>query len=198
MFDEVTAIRALLVGFLLVLGYPILRRRFYLRPLSGEILFRTGVGGVRIVRERGGCWFFSHLHTLTIVHLSTFRLNVTQRVITRDQRDATVDVAFYFRILDVDQSIQSAARSFTQNAANPGPSVNPIRHLTPYSVSRVIEHQLSAAIRIGVYAFTLEELLLRPNQWLEVGLQFLAYDLSHYGLVIENSNTERIMAETSL
>lgn len=190
MIDEVSALRVLLIGFLLALSYPIFRREFYLCTTASEAFVYTFLYKMRVIRD-GGCWFFSHFNTLTRVPLSTFRLDVTQRIIDRDRLEAIIDVAFYLRILDHDEGIQSAAASFTEPVP-PVPFAQPIRVVTPYSVGRMLEPRLESYLRRGASSVTLEELLSRSVPWLQEGQQILSDDLYHQGLSIESITLTRV------
>jgi len=185
-------IQAALIGFLLTFAGPYLRRKFYMRPLSGEAFVRVGLGGLRIVREREGCWFFSHFHIINRIPLHTFRLSITQRVITRDLREPTLDVSFFIRVLDHDDSLRSAARSLTGDPPLQSQWANPIRTITPSSIARLIQTRLETHVRIGAASATFEQMLSNEVHWLLEWLPQLSGDLSHYGLVIETMTVDRV------
>ena len=188
--SEALATRLFLLSLLGVVALPYLRRKFYIQPLAGDTFLRVGLGGMKVVREREGCWFFSHFHILAQVPLRTFRVNITQRVITRDHRSVDLDVAFFVRVSNTDQDIKSAARSLTQDPGNHVPA-HPIRAVTS-SITNALETRLEVYLRLGAASVTFNQLLDRTIPWLQEGLSPLIEDLRPYGLTLETATLNQI------
>jgi uncharacterized membrane protein YqiK len=138
---EAAVIRILLLGFLLALAGPYFRRKFYMRPLAGEAFVREGSAGIRIVREREGCWFFSLIHNITQILTYTHRVTLTSRVITRDARWVILELNFFLRVIGDDRSLQSAAVTLG------GDRTNPIRYVTGGGLAHALEDRLNSATR---------------------------------------------------
>ena len=189
---EVLTIQVLLIGFLAALSAGPFQRKFYLRVHSRGVLLRVGLGGLKIART-GGIWYFSHFHILTRVTLDTFRLSVTQRVITSDLQQPTLDVSFFVRVLNEDSSIRSASRYLTGEPPSHSQLASPIRMITHESIRRVAQDRLETYVRIGAASVTLEQILSNHVPWLLEGLLHLSGDLSHYGLVVETPTVDRVI-----
>lgn len=156
--------------------------KLYVRTSSSSALVRTGMGGMRVVKD-GGTLFIPVIHNATRVTLQTVRLAVerkdTDALITHDKLRADVHAEFFVRVQPDDKSIVNASRSFGDK-------------MDGESIKRVVEDKLVSALRQVAATKTLEDLNSKRDEFMKEVRTVLTGDLEANGLTLETATISRL------
>lgn len=174
----------MLLGLLLLIGSTFVGviSKLYVRTSSSSALVRTGMGGLRVVKD-GGSIFIPVIHNATRVTLQTVRLAVerkdTDALITHDKLRADVHAEFFVRVQPDDKSIINASRSFGDK-------------MDSDSIKRVVEDKLVSALRQVAATKTLEDLNSKRDEFMREVRSVLTGDLEANGLTLETATISRL------
>ncbi len=150
--------------------------KLYIRTKASEAFVKTGMGGLRVVRD-GGAIVLPVVHQVVRVSLETIRLEVARNgsnaLITSDKLRADIKAEFFVRVQADDESIQNAARSLGEKMAMDS------------SIRELIEDKLVSALRTAAARKTLEQLNSDRDQFLEEVMKMVTPDLKHNGFTLE-------------
>src|SRR5688572_17340643 len=106
----------------LLTGVALSALSVYRKTSANEALVRTGMGGLKVVKD-GGIPVFPIVHQVVPVSLETMKLEVERvdqdALITRDNLRVDVKAEFYIRVNPTDPDIQQAARSLGHKSVEP-------------------------------------------------------------------------------
>src|SRR5262245_52508677 len=109
------------IAVLVVTGLLLTITRLYQKTKSSESFVRTGLGGVRVIRD-GGALVIPFVHELTRVSLQTIKLEVSRQnedaLITSDKLRADVRAEFFVRVQPDTDNILQASRSLGERMTN--------------------------------------------------------------------------------
>ncbi|HET7506404.1 MAG TPA: SPFH domain-containing protein, partial [Kofleriaceae bacterium] len=130
--------------------------RLYMKTKASEAFVRTGMGGMRVIKD-GGSLVVPVIHQIVKISLRTLRLDVGREgpdaLITKDKLRADIKAEFFVRVMPDDDSIKNAARSF-------GEHMDDERY-----VSKLVEDKLISALRTIAATKTLEELNTQRDEF---------------------------------
>lgn len=157
--------------------------RLYVRTKASESFVRTGMGGMRVIKD-GGALVIPVIHQLVRISLQTIRLEVNRQgvdaLITKDKLRADIRAEFFVRVQPDDNSIESAARSF-------GEQMGDHRH-----VASLVEDKLVSALRQVAATRTLEELNTKRDEFMKEVRNIVTEDLLHNGLTLETATISKL------
>ena len=157
--------------------------RLYVKTKASEAFVRTGMGGMRVIRD-GGALVIPVVHQVVRISLQTLRLEVSREgadaLITKDKLRADVRAEFFVRVQPDEESIRAAARSFGEQMAS------------PEHVRALVEDKLVSALRTVAATKTLEELNTERDRFMEQVTQIVAPDLAHNGLTLETATISKL------
>ncbi|MEW5850572.1 MAG: SPFH domain-containing protein [Myxococcota bacterium] len=166
-----------------VTGMLLIVTRLYVKTKASEALVRTGMGGMRVIKD-GGALIIPVVHQIVRISLQTLRLEVSREggdaLITKDKLRADVRAEFFVRVQPDEESIRSAARSF-------GDHMGDARF-----VRGLVEDKLVSALRTVAATKTLEELNTERDKFMEQVTHIVAPDLSHNGLTLETATISKL------
>ncbi len=174
-----------LSGIVLSVGSALLLvvTRLYVKTKASESFVRTGMGGMRVIKD-GGALVVPVLHQVVHISLRTLRLEVSREggdaLITQDKLRADVRAEFFVRVQPDDDSIKAAARSFGEHMS------------APASVKQLVEDKLVSALRTVAATKTLEELNIERDRFMEQVTRIVAPDLAHNGLTLETATISKL------
>ena len=181
-------------GILLVLICVILITitKLYKRTKASEAFVRTGMGGLKVIRD-GGSLVLPVVHQTVMVSLETIKLEVLRigadALITSDKLRADIKAEFFVRIQPEDLAIQAAARSLGDKVSE----ANSIRGSEyKQSVIALLEDKLISALRTSAACKTLEQLNSERNEFLKEVTQLVTDDLKHNGFLLETVTISRL------
>lgn len=157
--------------------------RLYQKPKANEALVRTGMGGMRVIKD-GGSIVIPVVHELVRVPLESLRLQMKREgaagLITGDKLRADVDAEFYVRVMPNDDDIMNAARSLGEKLYHPG------------EVAKLVEDKLVSALRNVSAKRTLEQLNSDRDSFVGEVMKIVASDLQHNGLNLESVTISKL------
>ncbi|GBD27133.1 Inner membrane protein YqiK [bacterium HR30] len=164
-----------LLGVVLIVGAVGLR--FYVKAPPNAAFIRTGLGGKRVVIDRGAI-VLPIVHHIQWLSLETFKLDVVkvakEAFITKDRYRVDIGAEFYIRIGTDPESIEKASRSLGDKSF----SADGIRAL--------VEEKLVGALRSVAAATTLVELHENRRGFAVAVKDLLLEPLSYNGLTLED------------
>lgn len=157
--------------------------RLYVKTKASEAFVRTGMGGLRVVKD-GGALVIPVVHQVVRVSLQTIRLEVgregSEALITQDKLRADIRAEFFVRVQPDDDSIKNAARSFGEKMGDPN------------HVKALVEDKLISALRTVAATRTLEELNTERDKFMAQVTQIVTADLAHNGLTLETAAISKL------
>lgn len=172
-------------GIVAVTGASIISvvARLYMRTKASEAFVRTGMGGIRVIKD-GGALVIPVVHQLVRISLQTIRLEVNRQgvdaLITKDKLRADIRAEFFVRVQPDESSIESAARSF-------GEQMGDHRY-----VASLVEDKLISALRQVAATKTLEELNTKRDEFMKEVRNVVTEDLTHNGLTLETATISKL------
>ena len=171
------------IAVLLGTGVLLTITRLYQKTKASEAFVRTGLGGVRVIRD-GGALTIPFVHELTRVSLQTIKLEVSREnedaLITKDKLRADVRAEFFVRVQPDQESILQASRSLGEKMTNPS------------EVRALVEDKLVSALRTAAASKTLEELNSERDEFLADAMRLVGEDLKSNGLVLETVTISKL------
>ena len=166
--------------------------KLYKRTKASEAFVRTGMGGLKVIRD-GGSLVLPVVHQTVMVSLETIKLEVLRigadALITSDKLRADIKAEFFVRIQQEDLAIQAAARSLGDKVSE----ANSIRGSEyKQSVIALLEDKLISALRTSAACKTLEQLNSERNEFLKEVTQLVTDDLKHNGFLLETVTISRL------
>ena len=151
--------------------------KLYRKASANMAFVRTGMGGVRVVRD-GGTIVLPVIHHVIPVSLETMRLNVERRgphaLITRDNLRVDLSAEFYIKVEPNSDHILQAARSLGgKNAQIDG-------------VSELVQEKLVSALRTVAATKELVELHAKRDEFASAVQEIVTHDLASNGLTLES------------
>lgn len=157
--------------------------RLYVKTKASEAFVRTGMGGMKIVKD-GGALVIPVVHQIVRISLETIRLEVSREgadaLITKDKLRADAKAEFFVRVEPKDDNIQNAARSFGD------------RMTTPNHVRSLVEDKLVSALRTIAATMTLEDLNSERDKFMEQVMGIIKPVLDVNGLTLETATISRL------
>lgn len=190
----------LVIGILLVLfcAAMFIVTQLYARTKANEAFVRTGMGGLKVVRD-GGALVLPILHQITKVSLATKRLEVDRKgpdaLITHDKLRADIKAEFFIRVQPDVEAIQKAARSLGDRGENKDKD-NYEQQSSQTSkkdgVTLLIEDKLVSALRTASARKTLEQLNSDREEFLREVVSHVSNDISHNGFTLESVTISKL------
>jgi flotillin len=181
-------------GILLLLVCVILITitKLYKRTKASEAFVRTGMGGLKVIRD-GGSLVLPVVHQTVMVSLETIKLEVNRvgadALITSDKLRADIKAEFFVRIQPTDEDIESAARSLGDKVSE----INTNRGVNyKDGVISLLEDKLVSALRTSAACKTLEQLNSERNEFLKEVTQLVTDDLKHNGFLLETVTISKL------
>lgn len=157
--------------------------RLYMRTKASEAFVRTGMGGIRVIKD-GGALVIPVVHQLVRISLQTIRLEVNRQgvdaLITKDKLRADIRAEFFVRVQPDVSSIESAARSFGEQMGD------------QKYVASLVEDKLISALRQVAATKTLEELNTKRDEFMKEVRNVVTEDLTHNGLTLETATISKL------
>jgi flotillin len=181
----VTSIIMTASGVLLALfsGVVAVITRLYIKTKASEAFVRTGMGGMRVIKD-GGSVVVPVIHQIVRISLRTLRLDVGREgpdaLITKDKLRADIKAEFFVRVMPDDDSIKNAARSF-------GEHMDDERY-----VGKLVEDKLISALRTVAATKTLEDLNTQRDEFVKQVTDIVTPDLAHNGLTLEVATISKL------
>src|SRR5688500_5114790 len=151
--------------------------RLYRKASANMAFVRTGMGGVRVIRD-GGTLVIPVVHEVKSVSLETMRLNVDRRgphaLITKDNMRVDLSAEFYIKVQADADNILMAARSLGD------------RNVQPDAVSELVQEKLVSALRTVAATKDLVELHSKRDEFASAVQEIVTHDLASNGLPLES------------
>jgi uncharacterized membrane protein YqiK len=167
------------IGLVLVIMTAVVTMiaKLYRKASANMAFVRTGMGGVRVIRD-GGTIVLPVIHHVIPVSLETMRLNVERRgphaLITRDNLRVDLSAEFYIKVEPNSDHILQAARSLGgKNAQIDG-------------VSELVQEKLVSALRTVAATKELVELHAKRDEFASAVQEIVTHDLASNGLTLES------------
>ncbi|HZJ67914.1 MAG TPA: SPFH domain-containing protein [Kofleriaceae bacterium] len=171
------------IALAVMAGTLMIITRLYVKTKASEAFVRTGMGGMRVIKD-GGAIVIPVIHQIVKISLQTLRLDVGREgpdaLITKDKLRADIKAEFFVRVMPDDDSIKNAARSF-------GEHMDDERY-----VSKLVEDKLISALRTIAATKTLEELNTQRDEFVKQVTDIVTPDLAHNGLTLEVATISRL------
>lgn len=171
----VSGVLGLLVLAVAVLSWLI--QQFYIKPSANLAYVMTGLGGRRVLIDRGG-FFFPILQRYVPVSLETMKLEVERKgpeaLITKDNLRLDVKAEFYIKVEPKEDSVVNASRSLGEKS------------VTPQAVSALVFEKLVSALRSVAATQDLVEIHSQRDQFAISVQQLVRSDLEPNGLTLES------------
>src|SRR5215470_10081747 len=171
------------VALALLSGTLMIITRLYMKTRASEAFVRTGMGGMRVIKD-GGSIVVPVIHQIVKISLRTMRLDVGREgpdaLITKDKLRADIKAEFFVRVMPDDDSIKNAARSF-------GEHMDDERY-----VGKLVEDKLISALRTVAATKTLEELNTQRDEFVKQVTDIVTPDLAHNGLTLEVATISKL------
>jgi uncharacterized membrane protein YqiK len=167
------------IGLVLVIvsGVLTMIARLYRKASANVAFVRTGMGGVRVIRD-GGTIVLPVVHQIIPVSLETMRLNVERRgphaMITRDNLRVDLSAEFYIKVEANSDHILQAARSLGG------------KNVQPTGVSELVQEKLVSALRTVAATKELVELHSKRDEFASAVQEIVTHDLASNGLTLES------------
>jgi len=170
--------------FLLLVGSIIVVvTKLYQRARANEAFVRTGMGGVRIIRD-GGALVIPVIHEFLKISLQTLKLEVvrehSEALITQDNLRADIGAEFFVRVEPNDESILQAARSLGD------------KMMDVVQVRTAVEDKLISALRAVAATKTLTQLHTDREGFVEEVTKAVNNDLKENGLTLESVTISKL------
>ncbi|QOV88651.1 flotillin family protein [Humisphaera borealis] len=178
-FDFTVKVALSIAGFVLLLigCVCLLITRLYRKASANMAFVRTGMGGVRVVRD-GGTLVIPVIHQVIPVSLETMRLNVERRgphaLITKDNLRVDLSAEFYIKVQSDADNILQAARSLGG------------KNIQPEAVSELVQEKLVSALRTVAATKDLVELHSKRDEFASSVQEIVQHDLASNGLSLES------------
>jgi flotillin len=171
------------IGLTVLSGSMMVITRLYNKTKASEAFVRTGMGGMKIIKD-GGSIVIPVIHQIVKISLRTLRLDVGREgpdaLITKDKLRADIKAEFFVRVMPDDDSIKNAARSFGE-------------HMDDESyVGKLVEDKLISALRTVAATKTLEELNTQRDEFVKQVTDIVTPDLAHNGLTLEVATISKL------
>jgi uncharacterized membrane protein YqiK len=157
--------------------------RFYVRPSANLSFVRTGLGGRRVLIDKGG-FYLPVVQQLVPVSLETMKLEVERKgadaLITRDNLRVDVKAEFYIKVLPDEDAVINASRSLGEKS------------VTPEAVSKLVFEKLVSALRSVAATKDLIELHSQRGDFANSVQQLVRTDLEQNGLTLESVTISRL------
>ena len=151
--------------------------RLYRKTSANMAFVRTGMGGVKVIRD-GGTVVLPVIHHVTPVSLETMRLNVERRgphaLITKDNLRVDLSAEFYIKVEPNSDHILQAARSLGG------------RNIQADAVSELVQEKLVSALRTVAATKELVELHAKRDEFAAAVQEIIQHDLASNGLTLES------------
>src|SRR5688500_7847283 len=151
--------------------------RLYRKASANMAFVRTGMGGVRVIRD-GGTLVIPVVHEVKSVSLETMRLNVDRRgphaLITKDNMRVDLSAEFYIKVQADADNILMAARSLGD------------RNVQAEAVSELVQEKLVSALRTVAATKELVELHSKRDEFASSVQEIVQHDLASNGLSLES------------
>ena len=171
------------IGLTVLSGTLMVITRLYTKTKASEAFVRTGMGGMKIIKD-GGSIVIPVIHQIVKISLRTLRLDVGREgpdaLITKDKLRADIKAEFFVRVMPDDDSIKNAARSF-------GELMDDERY-----VGKLVEDKLISALRTIAATKTLEELNTQRDEFVKQVTDIVTPDLAHNGLTLEVATISKL------
>jgi flotillin len=165
------------VMVLVIVAVASIITKLYRKASANMAFVRTGMGGVRVVRD-GGSVVVPVVHHVIPVSLETMRLNVERRgphaLITRDNLRVDLSAEFYIKVEANADHILQAARSLGG------------RNVQPEGVSELVQEKLVSALRTVAATKELVELHAKRDEFASAVQEIVTHDLASNGLTLES------------
>ncbi|NKF22788.1 flotillin family protein [Solimonas marina] len=165
-----------LTGLIIIAFIGLTLSRLWRRATPERAIVRTG-GGKEFVTMTGGCFQIPVIHEITVVNMSTMRLDIERTgersLITRDRLRVDANVAFFTRVIRTAEGISTAAKSLGR------------RTYDTDEIRKLIESKFDDVIRAVAMGMTLSELLDQRDQFRQMVLKAVSADLEKNGLELE-------------
>ncbi|MDX2006357.1 MAG: SPFH domain-containing protein [Meiothermus sp.] len=167
------------MGLLLLVGGLLawLIAQFYIKPSANLAYVMTGLGGRKVMIDRGG-FFFPILQRNVAVSLETMKLEVERKgpdaLITKDNLRLDVKAEFYIKVEPKEDSVVNASRSLGEKS------------VTPQAVSSLVFEKLVSALRSVAATQDLVEIHSQRDQFAISVQQLVRSDLEPNGLTLES------------
>lgn len=172
----VIAIIVLIVGILFL-------NRFYKKGSREVAMIRTGLGGQRIVMERG-CIALPIVHRISEVNMKTTRLEIERKgersIITKDRLRVDASAEFYVRVDPSDKGLTTAAQALAGKSFRASDLADTLE-------GKLVDAMLSVAAR-----YTMDELQDRRGEYVREVSEALSPTLALNGLLLENVALTRL------
>lgn len=173
--SAVSGVLGLVVLFVGLLSWLI--QQFYIKPSANLAYVMTGLGGRRVLIDRGG-FFFPILQRYVPVSLETMKLEVERKgpdaLITKDNLRLDVKAEFYIKVEPKEDSVVNASRSLGEKS------------VTPQAVSSLVFEKLVSALRSVAATQDLVEIHSQRDQFAISVQQLVRSDLEPNGLTLES------------
>jgi len=177
------------IALSIISGALMIVAKLYQKTRANEALVRTGMGGMRVIKD-GGSIVIPVVHQLVRVPLESIRLEMERKgadgLITGDKLRADIKAEFFVRVMPNDEDVMNASRSLgdkLQNAAN---------------VRSLVEDKLVSALRNAAAKQSLEELNSNRDSFMQEVMKIVTSDLKHNGLTLESVTISKLdQADTS-
>lgn len=158
-------------------------RTFYMRPSANMAYVITGLGGRRVMIDRGGL-VFPLLQRHIPVSLQTMKLEVERKgpdaLITKDNLRVDVKAEFYIKVLPDEDDVLNAARSLGEKSVD------------AHSVSALVFEKLVSALRSVAATKDLVEIHAQRDAFASAVQQLVRADLEQNGLTLESVTISRL------
>jgi uncharacterized membrane protein YqiK len=165
------------LGLVIVVGVLTMIAKLYRKASANMAFVRTGMGGVRVIRD-GGTIVLPVIHHVTPVSLETMRLNVERRgphaLITKDNLRVDLSAEFYIKVEPNADHILQAARSLGG------------RNIQADAVSDLVQEKLVSALRTVAATKDLVELHAKRDEFASAVQEIIQHDLASNGLTLES------------
>lgn len=172
----IVAIVVLVVGILFL-------NRFYKKGSRDVAMIRTGLGGQRIVMERG-CIALPIVHRISEVNMKTMRLEIERKgersIITNDRLRVDASAEFYVRVNPSDEGLTTAAQALAGKSFRASDLAETLE-------GKLVDAMLSVAAR-----YTMDELQDRRGEYVREVSESLSPTLALNGLLLENVALTRL------
>jgi len=167
----------------IISGVLMIVAKLYQKTKANEALVRTGMGGMRVIKD-GGAIVIPVVHQILGVPLESIRLEMERKgadgLITGDKLRADIKAEFFVRVMAVDEDIMNAARSLGDKLRD------------AEQVRKLVEDKLVSALRNAAAKKTLEELNSNRDSFMEEVVKIVTTDLKHNGLTLESVTISKL------
>ena len=171
------------IALSIVSGVLMIVAKLYQKTKANEALVRTGMGGMRVIKD-GGAIVIPVVHQILGVPLESIRLEMERKgadgLITGDKLRADIKAEFFVRVMAVDDDIMNAARSLGDKLRD------------AEQVRKLVEDKLVSALRNAAAKKTLEELNSNRDSFMEEVVKIVTTDLKHNGLTLESVTISKL------